>query len=68
MFLSLLKWYVIVGVINLAIIDFFTNKVSEIRGTAGLSNLERVVILCGWPVFSTIFWYNFIKSFTKKDD
>ena len=61
-------YYLIVGITNLAIMDYFINKLVElIDDKKPLTNVERVVILILWPIYSTVFWYNFFKTLIKKD-
>lgn len=61
-------YYLIVGITNLAIMDYFINKLVELMDDRKpLTNMERVVILILWPIYSTVFWYNFFKTLIKKD-
>jgi hypothetical protein len=61
-------YYLIVGITNLAIMDYFINKLVELMDDKKpLTNMERVVILILWPIYSTVFWYNFFKTLIKKD-
>ena len=61
-------YYLLIGVVNTIIIDYFVNKVAELHDKESLTNLERIWLLALWPIYSFAFWYNFAKAFFKNND
>lgn len=61
-------YYLLIGVVNTIIIDYFVNKIAELHDKDTLTNLERIWLLALWPIYSFAFWYNFAKAFFKDND
>jgi hypothetical protein len=57
----------VVGVINLAIIDYMLVKLNQIKSDSKLlNNKERLIILIFWPIYGLKFWYNFFKGWLNR--
>jgi hypothetical protein len=65
-----ISWYLLIGVSNLAIIDWTHYKMIELGLDAEpYNNVERIVIGLLWPLYATVFWVIFFKNlFTRKND
>ena len=64
--LQLISTYGLIGIINLAIIDYMVTKTSESMGDVEpLTNSQRLIVFLFFPIFATLFWcvvaYNFFK-------
>ena len=58
----LLAKYLLVGVVAGCLLESVI-KLTGYEVTKG----ERVCLICGWPVMTIVFIYNFIKGFRNKD-
>ena len=58
-----ITYYLLIGTLSLMIMDYMVNKVAKILGKEPFTNMERIIILILWPMYTIIFWYNFLKSF-----
>ena len=69
MFFDYLTYYLLIGVSQLMIMDFTTSRLAKLSGDAsrGFSNTERVVVLILWPIYTWVFWFNFIRAFFYKE-
>ena len=62
-------YYFLIGSVQLIIMDFFINKLAELMDDKEpLTNKERLIVLILWPIYSIVFWFNFIKSFFWGDN
>ena len=64
--LQLISTYGLIGIINLAIIDYMVTKTSESVGDVEpLTNPQRLIVFLFFPIFATLFWcvvaYNLLK-------
>jgi len=67
MFKFILYYFLIVSV-ELIIMDFFINKLAELMDDKEpLTNKERLIVLILWPIYTIVFWFNFIKSLIQGD-
>lgn len=61
-------YYFLIGSVQLIIMDFFINKLAELMDDKEpLTNKERLIVLILWPIYTIVFWFNFIKSLIQGD-
>ena len=62
-------YYFLIGSVQLIIMDFFINKLAELMDDKEpLTNKERLIVLILWPIYTIVFWFNFIKSLIQGDN
>jgi len=68
--LQIISIYMLIGLVNTFVIDWWHNLLVKITkdGFEQYTNWERVVLIVLWPVYATIFWFIFFKSFFKKNE
>lgn len=69
---NILEWitfYLAVGGLQLLVMDYATSKVADIIGDESrkFTNWERIIILLLWPIYSWVFWFEFVRSFFGRD-
>ena len=70
MVFNILEWityYLVVGTLQLLVMDYATTKVADILEDPDrkFTNWERIIILLLWPIYSWVFWFNFIRGIKK---
>jgi hypothetical protein len=66
LWIKLISWYFIIGVVNTMIIDYAHYKMIQ-RGSEErpFNNIEKSLILFFWPIYSCVFWVSFFYNFFK---
>lgn len=66
--IQLISLYLLVGIINLAIIDWSNYKSTEMGNSERLTNWQKFFTFLFYPIFATTFWYHFFKAFFGNND
>jgi len=69
---NILEWitfYLVVGGLQLLVMDYATSKVADMieDPERKFTNMERIIILLLWPIYSWVFWFEFIRTFFGRD-
>ena len=62
MVFKIITYYFLIGALSLMVMDYAVTKIAKLLGKEPLTNMERMVVLLLWPLYTFVFWYNFIKS------
>jgi hypothetical protein len=63
MVFKFIAYYFLIGGLSLMVMDYMVTKVAKLLDKDPFTNVERLVVLLLWPIYTFVFWYNFIKSF-----
>jgi hypothetical protein len=68
MFFNYLIYYLLIGALQLLVMDYATSKVADMVGDESrkFTNWERIIILFLWPIYAWVFWFEFIRSLSNK--
>ena len=50
------------------VMDYAVTKIAKLLDKQPFTNMERLVVLVLWPIYTFVFWYNFLKSFFGGND
>lgn len=64
--IELLLLYIIIGFIHMFIITLIIMHIKKLGSNLEFTNLEKIFTILVWPVFSFVFWYNFIRNFLDR--
>lgn len=69
MFFNYLTYYLLIGGLQLLVMDYATSKVADMIGDPSrkFNNWERIIILLLWPIYAWVFWFEFLRSFFDRD-
>lgn len=65
MVFKIITYYFLIGGISLMVMDYMVTKVAKLLGKEPFTNGERLVVLLLWPIYTIVFWTNFIKALFK---
>ena len=63
MVFKIITYYFLIGGVSLMVMDYMVTKVAKLLDKEPFTNGERLAVLVLWPIYTFVFWYNFIKSF-----
>ena len=50
------------------VMDYSVTKIAKLLDKQPFTNMERLVVLVLWPIYTFVFWYNFLKAFFKDEE
>lgn len=64
--IKILLLYLTTGFIHMFFIQLVMIRIKKLGGKIEFDHGERIMTVLVWPVFSFMFWYNFIRTLLHK--